>query len=79
MPPTSGLVACFFGTRYMSFLYGIVFLSHQVGSFIGAWLGGRIFDIYQDYTPMWWAAVALGILAALIHLPIQEDRAQQPA
>ena len=79
VPLTMGLVAHTQGLTYLSTLAGLVFLSHQVGSFIGAWLGGRIFDIYQDYTPMWCAAVALGILAALIHLPIQEDRAQQPA
>jgi len=51
----------------------LVFLSHQTGSFIGAWLGGRIYDVAQDYTPMWWAAVVLGLLAALIHLPIREE------
>ena len=55
-------------------LAGLVFFSHQVGSFAGAWLGGRIFDIYQSYVPMWWAAVVFGVLAALIHMPIQEDQ-----
>ena len=73
VPATSGLVAVMFGTRYMAMLYGIVFLGHQVGSFTGAWLGGRLYDLNQDYTPMWWAAVVLGMLAALIHLPIKEE------
>lgn len=50
-----------------------MFFSHQTGSFIGAWMGGRIYDLHQDYTPMWWAAIALGLLAALIHLPIREE------
>lgn len=74
VPFTMGLVAQTQGLRYLSTLAGLVFLSHQVGSFTGAWLGGRIFDIYQSYTPMWWAAIMLSILAALIHLPIQENR-----
>ncbi len=74
VPFTMGLVAQTQGLRYLSTLAGLVFFSHQVGSFTGAWLGGRIFDIYQSYTPMWWAAILLSILAALIHLPIQENR-----
>lgn len=79
VPFTMGLVAQTQGLTYLSTLVGLVFLSHQVGSFTGAWLGGRIFDIYNDYQPMWWAAVILGLLAALIHLPIQENRAAEPA
>ncbi len=79
VPFTMGLVAQTQGLTYLSTLAGLVFLSHQIGSFIGAWLGGRIFDIYQDYTPMWWAAVAFGILAAVLHMPIQENRAPRPA
>ena len=72
VPPTSGLVAVFFGTRYMTFLYGIVFLSHQLGSSSGVWLGGWLFDTTGSYDGVWWAGVALGLAAALIHLPIDE-------
>ncbi|MDA7426571.1 MFS transporter [Thalassococcus lentus] len=73
VPLTMGLVAQTQGLRFLSTLTGLVFLSHQTGSFLGAWLGGRIYDAAQDYTPMWWAAVVLGLLAALIHLPIREE------
>lgn len=74
VPFTMGLVAQTQGLTYFSTLAGLIFFSHQVGSFTGAWLGGRIFDIYQSYTPMWWAAIIFGVLAAVIHLPIQEDQ-----
>ena len=74
VPLTMGLVAHTQGLTFLSTLSGLVFLSHQVGGFMGAWLGGRIFDVYQDYTPMWWAAVGFGVLAAVIHLPIREAR-----
>ena len=73
VPLTMGLVAQTQGLKFLSTLAGLVFLSHQTGSFIGAWLGGRIYDLNQDYTPMWWAAVALGLFAAVIHLPIREE------
>jgi len=79
VPLTMGLVAQTQGLTYLSTLAGLVFLSHQVGSFVGAWLGGRIFDYYNDYTPMWWAAVVFGVLAALLHMPIQENRATELA
>ena len=72
IPLTSGLVATFFGTTWMSMLFGIVFLSHQVGSFFGVWLGGRLYDMTKSYDAMWWISVALGVLAALINWPIQE-------
>jgi predicted MFS family arabinose efflux permease len=72
VPLTTALVAQTQGIAYLSTLGGLVFLSHQSGAFIGAWLGGRIYDTYGDYGPMWWAAVILGVLAALIHLPIRE-------
>ncbi|MFN3145909.1 MAG: MFS transporter [Paracoccaceae bacterium] len=72
VPLTTGLVAQTQGLSFLSTLAGLVFLSHQTGSFIGAWLGGRIYDTYQDYTPMWWAAIVLGLMATLIHLPIRE-------
>lgn len=72
VPLTSGLVAQFFGMRYMAMLFGVVFFSHQVGSFIGVWLGGRLYDAYGTYDVVWWLSVALGIAAALVHLPIRE-------
>jgi predicted MFS family arabinose efflux permease len=76
VPLTMGLVTVMFGTRYMATLYGFVFLSHQVGSFLGVWLGGRLFDAYGSYDPVWWMSVALGVFAGLVHLPIRESRAQ---
>ena len=72
IPLTSGLVATFFGTTWMSMLFGIVFLSHQVGAFLGVWLAGRLFDLTNSYTAMWWISIALGVLAGLINLPISE-------
>lgn len=70
VPLTSGLVAALFGPRYLSTLFGFVFLGHQLGAFLGVWLGGRIFDTTGGYRPVWAIAVALGVAAALIHLPI---------
>ncbi len=75
VPLTMGLVTVMFGTRYMATLYGFVFLSHQVGSFLGVWLGGKLYDIYGSYDIVWWMSVALGVFAALINLPIKEQRA----
>lgn len=72
VPLTTGIVGQVFGTRYMATLFGIVFFSHQLGSFIGVWLGGWLYDQYGTYDPIWWAGVALGLLAGLIHLPIDE-------
>ena len=72
VPATSGLVALMFGTRYMSLLYGIVFLSHQLGSFAGVWLGGWLYDEYGSYDVVWWLSVALALFAALAHIPIRE-------
>jgi predicted MFS family arabinose efflux permease len=72
VPLTSGLVATFFGPAWMTMLYGIVFFSHQVGSFLGVWLGGRVFDVAKSYDAMWWISVALGLFAALVHWPIKE-------
>ena len=69
---TTGIVAQVFGTRYMATLFAIVFFSHQVGSFLGVWLGGWIYDATGSYAPMWWAGVALGVAAAVVHLPIDE-------
>jgi len=70
--PTNGLVAVMFGTRYMGMLGGLVFFSHQVGSFLGVWLGGYLYDIYGTYNPVWWIGVVLGIFAAIVHWPIEE-------
>ena len=61
-----------FGTRYMAMLYGIVFLDHQIGSFIGIWLGGVLFDYTGSYDIIWWSGVGLGVAAAIIHWPIDE-------
>jgi predicted MFS family arabinose efflux permease len=72
VPLTSGLVATFFGTQWMSMLFGIVFLSHQIGSFTGVWMAGRLFDTYQSYDVMWWISIALGLLSALVNWPIAE-------
>ncbi len=72
VPLTSGLVAHIYGLRYMGTLYGLVFFSHQLGSFLGAWLGGRMFDAYGSYTAVWWIGVGIGAFSALIHLPIRE-------
>lgn len=74
VPLTSGLVAHIFGARYLSTLYGIVFFSHQIGSFLGVWLGGRLYDTTQSYTIVWLVAVALGLMAAIVHLPISDHR-----
>ncbi|WP_170937371.1 MULTISPECIES: MFS transporter [Rhodomicrobium] len=72
IPLTSGLVATFFGTAWMSMLFGFVFLSHQVGAFIGVWLGGRVFDLTHSYNLMWWISIGLGVAAGLLNWPIQE-------
>lgn len=72
VPLTSGLVAHIYGLRYMGTLYGFVFLSHQIGSFLGVWLGGRLYDVYGDYTMVWWVGVGVGAFSALIHLPVRE-------
>jgi hypothetical protein len=72
VPLTSGLVATFFGTRWMSMLFGVVFLSHQVGSFSGLMLAGILYDATKSYDTMWWISIAVGLMAALVHLPIRE-------
>lgn len=72
VPLTSGLVAHIYGLRYMGTLYGIVFFSHQLGSFLGVWLGGRLYDIYGNYTAVWWVGVGIGAFSAIVHLPIRE-------
>jgi MFS family permease len=72
VPLTSGLVAHIYGIRYMGTLYGFVFLSHQIGGFMGVWLGGKMFDVTGDYTLVWWIGVGVGAFSALVHLPIRE-------
>ena len=72
VPLTSGLVAHLYGIRYMGTLYGFVFLSHQLGSFLGVWLGGRMYDLTGDYTLVWWIGIGVAAFSALIHLPIRE-------
>ena len=72
VPLTSGLIAHLYGLRYMGTLYGIVFFSHQLGSFLGVWLGGRLYDIYGNYTLVWWVGVGVGLFSAIVHLPVKE-------
>jgi predicted MFS family arabinose efflux permease len=79
VPLTNGIVAEIFGVRYLSMLGGFVFLSHQVGSFLGVWLGGRLYDATGSYDVVWWIAVALGVAAAAINLPIRERAILRPA
>jgi MFS family permease len=79
VPLTTGIVADVFGVRYLSMLGGVVFLSHQVGSFLGAWLGGRLYDMTGGYELVWWIAVGLGVFAALVNLPIREPAILRPA
>jgi len=78
VPLTSGLVAHIWGLRYMGTLYGIVFLSHQLGSFLGVWLGGRLYDLSGGYTLVWWIGVGVGAFSAIVHLPVQERRVAIP-
>lgn len=81
VPLTSGLIAHIYGLRYMGTLYGIVFFSHQLGSFMGVWLGGRLYDVYGNYTLVWWIGVGVGAFSAIVHLPVRENRTAvaQPA
>ncbi|TQM93227.1 MFS transporter [Roseinatronobacter monicus] len=72
VPLTSGLIAHIYGLRYMGTLYGIVFFSHQLGSFLGVWLGGALYDLHGDYTLVWWVGVGVGLFSAIVHLPVRE-------
>ncbi|MGB5328713.1 MAG: MFS transporter [Gammaproteobacteria bacterium] len=76
--PTNALVAVMFGTRYLGLLGGIVFFSHQLGSFLGVWMGGVLYDATGSYDVVWWLGVALGIFAAIVHWPIREEPVQRP-
>lgn len=73
VPLTAGLVGQIYGIRYMGTLYGLVFFSHQLGGFLGVWLGGSMYDLYGNYTLVWWVGVGVGAFSALIHLPIKEQ------
>ena len=72
VPLTSGIVAQIYGLQYMGTLYGIVFFSHQLGSFIGVWLGGLFYDMYGSYDIVWWVGIGVGAFSAIIHLPVKE-------
>jgi MFS family permease len=78
IPPTSSLVALMFGTRYMSMLYGFAFFSHQLGGFLGVWLGGLVYERSGSYELIWWLSILLGVLSALINLPIREQPVVRP-
>ena len=79
VPPTAGLVGKLFGVRYLGTLFGLTLLSHQIGGFLGAWLGGLAVTRFNNYTWMWWADIALAALAAVLNLPIREARMPRPA
>jgi predicted MFS family arabinose efflux permease len=78
VPPTNSIVAQLFGVRYLAMLSGFTFFSHQIGSFLGAWLGGRLYDETGSYDIVWWLAIALGIVAGLLNLPIDERAVKRP-
>jgi MFS family permease len=73
VPPTSGLVATMFGVRWMAMLFGFAFFSHQVGGFLGVWLGGLVYDYAGSYNPVWYLSIFFGVMSALINLPIREE------
>lgn len=79
VPPTNALVAIMFGTRHLGMLGGVVFLSHQIGSFLGVWMGGYLYDILGSYDLVWWLGVGMGIFAAIVHWPIREQAVERPA
>lgn len=78
VPPTTGLVAVMFGPKWLATLFGIAFFSHQVGGFLGVWLGGVLYETFGSYDPIWWGSITLGIVSALLHLPIVEKPVARP-
>jgi predicted MFS family arabinose efflux permease len=72
VPPTSGLVAVMFGTRWLTMLFGVTFFGHQLGGFLGVWLGGVVFERTGSYDVIWWIAILLGLMSAVVNLPIVE-------
>ena len=72
VPLTNGLVSQIFGVRYITTLFGIVFFGHQLGAFLGVWLGGYVFDLTKSYDLLWFGSIALGLLAAALHMPIND-------
>lgn len=79
VPPTTGLIAGLFGPRYLGMLFGVTFFSHQIGSFLGAWLGGIVYDATLSYDVMWMSTVVAGLFATLVHLPIRDASVRAPA
>jgi MFS family permease len=79
VPPTSGLVALMFGTRWLAMLFGFAFFSHQVGGFLGVWLGGLLFERTGSYDMVWWLSILLGLLSAVVNLPIVEKPVERAA
>jgi predicted MFS family arabinose efflux permease len=79
VPPTNAMVAQIFGVQYLSMLGGFVFFSHQIGSFLGVWLGGLLYDRTGSYDIVWWLAVALGVFAAIVNLPVREAAIERKA
>jgi predicted MFS family arabinose efflux permease len=79
VPPTNGIVANIFGVRYLAMLSGVTFFSHQIGSFLGAWLGGKLYDTTGSYDIVWYLSIALGVIAGLLNLPIDEKEIVRPA
>jgi len=79
VPPTSGIVSLMFGTRWLATIYGFVFFSHQVGGFLGAWMGGLLYERTGSYDIVWWLAVFFGVFSALINLPIEEKPVMRAA
>jgi predicted MFS family arabinose efflux permease len=78
VPPTSGLVALMFGTKWFATLFGVAFFSHQLGGFLGVWLGGVLYEAFGSYDPIWWGSIALGIVSALLNMPIVEKPVLRP-